>query len=58
MVHCVVCVPCGGSYQYNCVVGLLQFFNANVLPHIHIAVETAAGMFGRLRECVDDVLRK
>lgn len=46
------------SYQYDCVVGLLQLFNAHVLPHIHIAVEATARMFGCLCESVDDVLTR
>lgn len=46
------------SYQYDCMVGLLKLFNAHILPHTHITIEATAGMFGRLRERVDDVLRR
>lgn len=33
---------CSCSYQYDCVVGLLQLFNAHILPHIYVTVETTA----------------
>lgn len=44
------------SYQYNCVVGLLQLFNTHILPYVDIAIEVTARMFGCLGECVDDIL--
>lgn len=45
-------------YQYDCMVGLLQLFDGHILPYIHVAVEVAARVLGRLCECVNDILRK
>lgn len=37
-------------------VGLLQLFDAHILPDVHVPVEAAARQLGCLRERVDDVL--
>lgn len=51
------CSGLSHPYQYDSVVGLLQFGDAHILAYVHIAIETAAWVLGCLRECVDDVLR-
>ena len=35
-----------------------QLRHAQILPHVHVSIETAALVSGRLRESVDDVLRR
>ncbi len=50
--------PLGAAASLQAIGRQSALLNAHVLPHVHVTIEATARMFGCLRECVDDVLRR